>query len=168
MTCAIYAGCASQSQRTHSIEEQIRTCKNFADQRGWTVLSECIIFGEAVSGLAPEKMGGLHKLLSEAEGNPRPFSRILVTDISRLGRSSDAVQGVIAALQRQRTDVFIVESNTREMTAADHIHALRTENGTVRRIFQMLTDGVGLREIVKKLNRKLSSQAESTHNGDRS
>jgi site-specific DNA recombinase len=38
MKCTIYARCSSNLQRPTSIEDQVRRCRKFAEDQGWTVV----------------------------------------------------------------------------------------------------------------------------------
>jgi site-specific DNA recombinase len=50
MRLAIYARYSSDLQRPTSIEDQVRKCRQFAEQRGWTVLEEFVRSDAEVSG----------------------------------------------------------------------------------------------------------------------
>ncbi|MBK7141470.1 MAG: recombinase family protein [bacterium] len=54
MRCAIYARYSSDLQQDRSIVDQIRNCQHLADQRGWTVLKECI-FSDRARCLCPRQ-----------------------------------------------------------------------------------------------------------------
>jgi site-specific DNA recombinase len=95
MRCAIYARYSSDLQRESSIEDQIRKCREFAEQHGWTVLDEYVRGDSAVSGAALAPRRALNELLALAPRRPRPFDRILIDDTSRLARNvADALKMV--------------------------------------------------------------------------
>lgn len=95
MRCAIYARYSSDLQRDSSIEDQIRQCRDFAEQNSWTVLEEFIRCDRAVSGAALAGRGEFNSLIAGAKKKPRPFDRILVDDTSRLARNvADALNAV--------------------------------------------------------------------------
>jgi site-specific DNA recombinase len=93
MRCAIYARYSSELQRSSSIEDQIRRCKEYAERQSWTVLDEFIRCDEALSGANLFRRTGLSWLIEGAKRKPRAFDRILVEDTSRLARDiSDALK----------------------------------------------------------------------------
>jgi DNA invertase Pin-like site-specific DNA recombinase len=87
MRCAIYARYSSDLQRESSIEDQIRKCRTFASQQGWTVLEEFVRFDQAISGASLASRNALLSLLEDAKKDPLPYDRLLVDDTSRLARN---------------------------------------------------------------------------------
>jgi site-specific DNA recombinase len=86
--CAIYARYSSDMQRPTSIEDQVRRCRNYAEQRGWTVLDGFVLSDRAISGGSIENRPALQHLLKAVQEKPRPFDRILIDDTSRLSRDA--------------------------------------------------------------------------------
>src|SRR5260370_17728622 len=84
MRCAVCARFSSALKRDSSIEDQVRKCKEFASQQGWTVLENYVRFDQAVTGAALTGRDALQSLIDAAKTKPRPFDRILVDDTSRL------------------------------------------------------------------------------------
>ena len=62
---AIYARYSSRFQ--HSVEDQIRTCKEWAEKHGITVPDDLIFVDRAVTGKSTRRQGlkGLHRALAE-------------------------------------------------------------------------------------------------------
>ncbi len=95
MRCAIYTRYSSDLQRESSIEDQVRRCRKFAEERGWTVLDEYVRQDRAISGAAVAGRGAFNSLIEDAKRKPRPFDRILIDDTSRLARNvADALKSV--------------------------------------------------------------------------
>lgn len=84
---AIYARYSSELQRPTSIEDQIRKCRQAAEQNGWVVLAEHIRSDSEISGATLAPRAGLLSLISEVKKRPRPFDVIVIDDTSRFGRN---------------------------------------------------------------------------------
>jgi site-specific DNA recombinase len=84
--CAIYARYSSDVQKSTSIEDQVRNCREFAEQMGWVVLPEYIRSDEGISGAALDTRPAMLSLRDDAKKLPRPFDYILVDSTSRFGR----------------------------------------------------------------------------------
>ena len=90
--CAAYARYSCDRQSPLSIEDQLRTCRNFGDGRGWKILDEHIYTDAEVSGGSDERLG-LERLIAAALSRAHPFDIILVDDTSRLARNlADAMR----------------------------------------------------------------------------
>src|ERR1700728_824811 len=87
--CAIYARYDSTDQNPESnqVEAQIRRCKKYADQEGWTVLKEFAKADVAVSGAFRAGREALESLLSAAKQSHRRFDCVLAVDLARFGRN---------------------------------------------------------------------------------
>lgn len=83
--CAIYARYSSDRQSPVSIEDQIRTCREDAGRREWTVIEDCIYSDAAISGTTADRPG-LKRLLAALDERPCPFNVLLIHDTSRLSR----------------------------------------------------------------------------------
>lgn len=88
MKCAIYARYSSDLQRESSIDDQLRRCRKFAEQRGWIVVDDYVRFDEAVSGATTAGRDALNLLVEQAKKKIRAFDRILIDDTSRLARNT--------------------------------------------------------------------------------
>ncbi|MDO8942330.1 MAG: recombinase family protein, partial [Desulfobacterales bacterium] len=75
MRCAIYSRYSSDLQRESSIEDQVRKCRTYAAQRGWTVLDDYVRADQAISGASALGRDALQSLVSAAKQKKRPFDR---------------------------------------------------------------------------------------------
>ena len=90
---AIYTRFSSTLQRETSTEDQIRECREAAQEKGWTVLDEFIRSDEARSGQSLEDRDGLDDLMTLVQQKDCPFDGIIVHDTSRLNRNlTDGLQ----------------------------------------------------------------------------
>ena len=85
MRCAAYARFSNDRQSDHTIDDQLRKMRGFADRSGWTILEDHVYTDEAISGTSMER-GGLKRLLDAAASPRPPFDCILIDDTSRLSR----------------------------------------------------------------------------------
>jgi site-specific DNA recombinase len=85
--CAAYARFSADLQRLASIEDQIRECRDAAEERGFQFLEQYVRSDEAKTGRTLVGREGLDDLLKLAAQSPRPFDRILFDDTSRFGRN---------------------------------------------------------------------------------
>jgi site-specific DNA recombinase len=83
MRTIIYARYSMERQSEASIADQYRVCRQFAEQRGWTVVAEHS--DEAISGAALGNRPGAQRALAEA----RSGDVLLIMDLTRLARSQD-------------------------------------------------------------------------------
>jgi len=84
--CAIYARYSSDLQSPHSIDDQFRLCRAYAERREWTVVAT--YQDAALSGFGVEHRPGYQQLLAAALNAPPTFEIILVEDLSRLTRDT--------------------------------------------------------------------------------
>jgi len=97
MRTACYARYSSDLQRQTSLDDQIRSCREYATQKGWAWQETHVYRDAGISGASVEGRTGLLALLTASEQKPRPFDVLLVDDSSRLARDlADAVWGEIA------------------------------------------------------------------------
>ena len=102
MRCAIYARYSSDLQRESSIEDQIRRCRDYAEQQGWSIVHEFVRADRAVSGATLVGRDALQSLIEDAKRRPRPFDCLLVDDTSRFGRDLPDVLNQVAILDFYR------------------------------------------------------------------
>jgi site-specific DNA recombinase len=57
LRCAVYARYSSDQQSPMSIEDQIRKCREHAQQQGWSVLEEHIYRDAELSGAGADRPG---------------------------------------------------------------------------------------------------------------
>ena len=108
--CAIYARCASVKRGAESfeVEAQVRQCKEYADQKGWTVQEEFVRADVGISGASLAGREALGSLLLAAKQSPRPFDCILATDLARFGRNLGDVLRVLEILQSHGVFMYFV------------------------------------------------------------
>jgi site-specific DNA recombinase len=104
--CAIYSRFSTELQRATSLEDQIRNCRRFAAQNGWEVLEDHLYQDSAASGFGVEHRPAYQRLVAAALSGGRPFSVILVDDLSRLSR--DVVETLKLYRRLQRAGVELV------------------------------------------------------------
>jgi len=85
--CSVYARYSSDLQRPESIDDQVRNCRKFAAERGWTIDEGFLRSDAALTGQSLNSRDGLNSLVADAKRSPRPFDCVLIDDTSRLGRN---------------------------------------------------------------------------------
>ena len=83
---AVYARYSSDRQSPASIQDQLRKCREFAEERQWDFQDLHVYTDEALSGAGADRPG-LVRLLAAAGRLPRPFDVVLLDDTSRLSRN---------------------------------------------------------------------------------
>jgi site-specific DNA recombinase len=111
MRAAIYARYSSDLQRPTSIEDQVRKCAQFAEQRGWRVLEEFVRSDAEVSGASLANREALDSLVSDARNRPRPFDCLLIDDTSRLGRNLTDVLKISDIFKYNEVSLYFVSQN---------------------------------------------------------
>jgi len=89
---SIYARYSTDRQDARSIEDQVRRCRRFADERGWDVAAE---FTDAAQSGASLARASLQRLLAAARARNAAFAAVLVDDLSRLSRDLGDAWGII-------------------------------------------------------------------------
>jgi site-specific DNA recombinase len=72
LRCAVYARFSSEKQSPLSIEDQVRKCRDYAAQRGSSVLDPHIYSDEAISAATDDRFG-LRRMLAAATSMEKPF-----------------------------------------------------------------------------------------------
>lgn len=108
MRCAIYARYSSDLQNERSIDDQIRNCRKFADQKGWFVLDNYIFTDKAISGASILGRTGLSNLVRISQQHPKPFEYVLIDDTSRLSRKMGEADNIINQFRFREINVFFV------------------------------------------------------------
>ncbi len=80
---AIYARYSTDRQDARSIDDQLRRCRRFAEERGYSVAVE---FSDAAQSGATLDRAAMQRLLAAARARPPAFEAVLVDDLSRLSR----------------------------------------------------------------------------------
>ena len=93
MRAVIYARYSSQNQREASIEDQVRTCRELVESRGWSYLHAYT--DRAVSGASPFR-AGYQKLLEDARAGE--FDVVVSEALDRLSRDQEDVAGLYKRL----------------------------------------------------------------------
>lgn len=104
--CAIYARSAAFS--AHAIAAQITACREGVEQQGWLSAEHFIFADNGESGNCLSRPG-LTALLAAVESEHCPFSRVVVVDSSRLGRSVSVLLTGIYKLEHNSISVFIAD-----------------------------------------------------------
>lgn len=106
---AIYTRCACSTQRTESLEDQERNCRQYAEKHGWVVPDVFVYSDVGTSGLA-QRRKGLNELLAQAQTTPRPFDLVIVNDALRIARSLQVAVNIAQILKRCGVDLAIADS----------------------------------------------------------
>jgi site-specific DNA recombinase len=150
MLTACYARFSSDHQRQTSLEDQARSCQEYAERHAWTWQPDHVYTDAALSGSSLEGRAGLTALLTAAGAVVRPFDVVLVDDSSRVARDlADALR----VLQRLRfAGVRVVYISQGIDSASEQAETLVAVHG--------LVDGLYLREMAAKIRRGLAGQLE--------
>jgi site-specific DNA recombinase len=148
LRCATYARYSTDKQTPASITDQLRTCDEFAQRKGWKLLEDHIYTEEAVSAAGADRLA-LKRLLQAALSSPRPFDVILVDDTSRLSRS--LVDSVRIFEQLSFAGVRIVAVSQGIDSQNDQADVLVTVHG--------LVDSLYIKELARKTHRGLEGLA---------
>jgi len=155
MQCGIYTRYSSDLQKETSTEDQIRNCKKFAEQRGWTVLENHEYSDEAISGSSLRGRIQLTRLLDVATTKPAPFDYILIDDTSRLSRDKVDQMTIIEEFNDAGIYLYFVSQN---IDTADE-----QANDVVLPIHGIV-DSLYLKELAKKSQRGMEGQVLKGYN----
>lgn len=146
--CAIYARYSSCNQREASIDDQIRTCRQYAVSKKMQVLDSHIYIDEAKSGQASHNRENFRAMLKAALHKNPPFNRILVEHTSRIARNPREALDVFSLLTFYGVHVSYVSQgiDTSSTTAEEMI----TING--------LIDSLYLRNLALETRRGILGQ----------
>ncbi len=108
------------STKIQDYQRQVNDLSAIANQRGWTVVE---IFSEKVSGAtANSQREALQSMLTYLAENK--VDKVLVTELSRLGRDTFQVLEVINALNDAGVSLFIENYNIETLTSDGKINAM--------------------------------------------
>ncbi|MCI0403262.1 MAG: recombinase family protein, partial [Acidobacteria bacterium] len=157
LRCAAYARFSSDRQSPTSIADQIRKCREFAQQRGWTFLDGHVYTDEAISGTTADR-AGLQRLLAAATSPARPFGCILIDDTSRLARKQSDALKLYERLQFAGVRLVFVSQGID--TGQEQAEVLMGVHG--------LVDSLYIRELRSKVVRGMEGKAlAGLHTGGR-
>jgi DNA invertase Pin-like site-specific DNA recombinase len=86
LRCAAYARYSSDRQSPASIQDQLRKCREYAEQQDWRFLDQHVYADEALSGAGADRPEFV-RLMETAARAPRPFDVLLLDDTSRISRN---------------------------------------------------------------------------------
>jgi site-specific DNA recombinase len=153
--CAVYARVSSDRQNPLSPQDQVRKCKEFAEQNGLEVLAEQIYKDEGLSGVGSDRPG-FQRLLAAAFSSDRAFDVLLIDDTSRLSRSQPEVMDTVAKLKW--LGIRVVFPSQGIDTSSEQADVQITVHG--------LVDSMYVKELAKKTHRGLESRAlQGLHTG---
>ena len=157
LRCAIYARFSSEKQSPLSIEDQVRKCREYAEQRGWTVLDSHVYSDEAVSGATDDRCG-LRRMLVAATSKEKPFDVVLVDDTSRMSRTLKDSFTIHDELRFAGVRLVFVSQGID--TDSEQAEVLLATHGIV--------DSLYLKELGKKVHRGVEGKAlNGLHTGGR-
>jgi site-specific DNA recombinase len=146
--CAAYARYSSDRQSPASIQDQLRTCREFADRQNWVFLEEHVYTDEALSGAGSDRPA-FRGLIQAAASLPRPFDVLLVDDTSRVSRNV----GETARFYEQLEFLGI-----RVMALSQGIDSQSEQAGVLLSVHG-LVDSLYIKELGKKTHRGLEGRA---------
>src|SRR5215471_5540946 len=157
LRCAIYARYSSDQQSPLSINDQVRKCREYAQQQGWSVLDAHTYTDAEISGAGTDRPG-LQALLRTAQRRPRAFDVLLIDDTSRLSRRQADQANIIDQLRFFGFRLVAVSQGID--TESEQADVLMTVHG--------LVDSLYIKELAKKTHRGLEGRVLSgLHAGGR-
>jgi site-specific DNA recombinase len=148
MRTAAYARFSSDLQKDTSLEDQLRTCREYAARHGWDWQDTHVYSDAAISGSSLEGRAGLHAVLTTAASLPRPFDVLLVDDSSRVARDLPDALRVLQRLTFAGVRVIYISQGID--SASEQAETLVAVHG--------LVDSLYLREMAQKIKRGLRGQ----------
>jgi DNA invertase Pin-like site-specific DNA recombinase len=103
MRCAVYARYSSDRQSPASIEDQLRTCREYAIKENWEFLDQQVYIDVELSGAGADRPAYV-RLLRSIVQVPKPFDMLLVDDTSRLTRNRGDLEKLFERLNFWRFD----------------------------------------------------------------
>jgi site-specific DNA recombinase len=157
LRCAVYARFSSEKQSPLSIEDQVRKCRDYAAQHGWSVLDPHIYSDEAISGATDDRFG-LRRMLAAATSREKPFDVVLVDDTSRISRTLKDSFMIHDELRFAGVRLIFVSQGID--TESEQAEVLLATHGIV--------DSLYIRELAKKTHRGVEGRAlQGFHTGGR-
>jgi site-specific DNA recombinase len=157
LRCAVYARFSSEKQSPLSIADQVRKCREYAEQRGWLVLDSHIYSDEAISGATDDRFG-LRRMLAAAVSKEKPFDAVLCDDTSRISRTLKDSFTIHDELRFAGVRLVLVSQGID--TDSEQAEVLLATHGIV--------DSLYLKELGKKVHRGVEGKAlNGLHTGGR-
>lgn len=155
--CATYARYSTDKQDAATIDDQRRKCVQYAEQRGWQVLTEHAYSDAAISGAGAERPG-FTALMRAALSPERPFNVILVDDTSRLARHQATALQTVEHLQF---------AGIRLVAVAQGIDSSDEQHDVLLSVHALM-DARYCKELAKKTHRGMEGRAlRGLHTGGR-
>lgn len=145
MKVALYARYSSDNQRDASIEDQLRICRTYAEQQGWTIVDS--YSDRAISGASLIRPG-IQELITDA--NTDRFQILLTEAMDRLSRDQEDIAGLFKRMLF--ANVKIITLSGGEITP---LHIGLT--GTMNALY--------LKELANKTRRGLRGRVEQGKSG---
>ncbi len=145
MRVALYARYSSDNQRDASIEDQLRICRTYAEQQGWTIVDS--YSDRAISGASLIRPG-IQDLITDATASR--FEILLTEAMDRLSRDQEDIAGLFKRMTF--AGVKIVTLSESEITP---LHIGLT--GTMNALY--------LKELANKTRRGLRGRVEQGKSG---
>ncbi|MBW4027791.1 MAG: recombinase family protein [Acidobacteria bacterium] len=105
---AFYGRFSTHMQRPCSLDDQLRSCKEFADQAGWAILEDHIYTDSAISGTSSVGRNDYAALKRAADQYPAPFDYVLFDDTSRCARNVEEILGFVKLMKFRKIGVRFV------------------------------------------------------------
>jgi len=141
---AIYARYSSDLQKEASIEDQVRLCRERADQLGGEVVK--VYTDAAISGTRLQNRPGIGSLLEDIHAQPPPFDTVISEALDRLSRDQEDIAGLFKRLAH--LDIKILTLSEGEVNEL-HIGL----KGTMNALF--------LKDLAAKVRRGQRGRAEA-------
>ncbi|MGO9256330.1 MAG: recombinase family protein [Bryobacteraceae bacterium] len=148
LRCAAYARYSSDRQSPASIQDQLRKCREKAEEEGWQFLDQHVYADEALSGAGADRPAFV-RLLEAAARKPRPFDALLLDDTSRISRN----QG-----EQARTFEILSFLGVRYVAVSQGIDS-ENQQADVLMTVHGLVDSLYIKELAKKTHRGLEGRA---------
>ena len=146
--CAAYARYSSDRQSPASIQDQLRTCREFADRQNWEFLEEHVYTDKALSGAGSDRPA-FRRLIQAAASLPKPFDVLLVDDTSRVSRNVGETSRFYEQLEFQ---------GIRVMALSQGIDSQSEQAGVLLSVHGIV-DSLYIKELGKKTHRGLEGRA---------
>lgn len=139
LRAAIYARFSTDMQSDASIDDQVRTCRDFADQQGMAVVET---YSDRATSGASLMRSGIQKLLRDADANA--FDVVVLEAMDRLSRNQADIATIYQKLQFRGV---MIETTSEGSISEMHIGL----KGTMNALF--------LKDLAAKTRRGLKGRA---------